>query len=162
VEEKKVVEVSKVEDVLTQKRSELESVESKLREAQESLESATIESQRIVREAQRRGQAVYNDQVSQAQRIVDTARQKASEELTNAEILRKEQHEWKSLAACQKTCAAYRESLSTSESRYRRVFNDLVLVAPLLDGTRQFFDSKDLRSEARERLLSLVSEKVEW
>ncbi len=156
-------QVSKTEQTLAQKRDELKALDSQVSSAERQvavlLNSAKLEAEKIVKDAQARGHSLFLDRSNEAKLMVETARNEIVGLLNEIEDLKAQKFEFQRVNEIQRVLSATRTDFNVLNSSLNKILADVVLTAPLLEGTKNFFSGKDLRSEARDRLLALAKQK---
>ena len=156
-------EVSKTEQLLAQKRDELKALDSQVSSAERQvaalLDSAKLEAEKIVKDAQARGHSLFLERSNATKLMVETARNEIVGLLNEIEDLKGQKLEFQRVNEIQRVLSTTRADFNALNSSLNKILADVVLTAPLLEGTTNFFSGKDLRSEARDRLLALAKQR---
>jgi hypothetical protein len=157
-EEQNVVEVSKLDEVLAQKREELKALDARLQEVLASINSASVEKETVLNSAKKEARIIREGVQRKVKTTLEGLEFEKSEILKEIERLKGIPLEVERVDACQRVLSDTRLSMEALRSFKKQVLKDLILVEPLLEGSKNWFSAKDLRSEARERLLTLAKQ----
>jgi len=153
-------ELSEISQLVEQKKIELKLLKADIEDAN-----------RVLKDFESMKKTALADVEEEKVEMLEIARDEANEvirkttalkasALAQVEELKKIAREFQRVDEVQRVLSSTRYERDSLNASLNKILSDLVLVAPLLEGSKSWFPStKDFRGESRERLLNLAKQK---